>query len=199
MKVLVPKVNVSEDGFIQLNPSGKYSDKTRLNSIINEMGFGESIRLESNEGIKKVFIREGDTLTNIANARSGFKQVFPIILSMLINRREDAISMIEQPELHLHPKLQCQLMDVLVKYRFRQKYIFETHSEHMIRKLQLMIAKGILSKEDVAVYYFDNVGETTKIKEMDFDDNGFFKEPWPNGFFDDSYNLARELIYASKN
>ena len=34
---------------------------------------------------------------------------------------------------------------------------------------------------------------------MELEDNGFFKEPWPDGFFDDSYNLARELIYARKN
>ncbi|MBK6915235.1 MAG: DUF3696 domain-containing protein [Ignavibacteriales bacterium] len=80
-------------------------------------------------------------------------------------------------------------------------YIIETHSEHIIRKIQVLIAQGKLSKEKVAVYYFDKDEKTgiTSIKEMEMEDNGFFKEPWPDGFFDDSYNLARELIYARKN
>ena len=71
----------------------------------------------------------------------------------------------------------------------------------MIRKIQVLIAKGDIDKNRVAVYYFnkDEKSGTTSIKEMEMEENGFFKEPWPDGFFDDSYNLARELIYARKN
>ena len=111
--------------------------------------------------------------------------------------------MIEQPELHLHPKLQSQMADMFSKAISNSNngntLIIETHSEHLIRKIQVLIAKGELDKEKVSVWYFDNSDGTTKIKEMIIAPNGFFKEPWPNGFFDDSANLSWELLTANKN
>jgi len=107
---------------------------------------------------------------------------------------------IEQPELHLHPKLQSQLAELFtdtIQDSNKESIItIETHSEHLIRKMQVQIAKGELSKDKVGVWYFDNSGGTTKIKEMKIDENGLFKEDWPRGFFDDSINLTMELFEA---
>jgi len=107
---------------------------------------------------------------------------------------------IEQPELHLHPKLQSQLgvlfADSINNSKIEDSIFVETHSEHLIRKIQVLIANGELSKEKVSVLYFDNDQGTTKIKEMEIDENGLFKEDWPNGFFDDSINLTMELFDA---
>jgi len=75
----------------------------------------------------------------------------------------------------------------------------ETHSEHLIRKIQVLIANGELDRDKVSVMYFDNNEGSTKIKKMEIEENGFFKEPWPYGFFDDSANLSWELLTANKN
>jgi len=108
--------------------------------------------------------------------------------------------LIEQPELHLHPKLQSQMADMFYKATSNSydnnKLIIETHSEHIIRKIQVLIAKGELDKDKVSVWYFDNREGTTKIKEMTIDEHGLFQENWPNGFFDDSINLTMELYDA---
>jgi len=111
--------------------------------------------------------------------------------------------LIEQPELHLHPKLQSQMAkifsDTVKNSTDSHSMIIETHSEHLIRKIQVLIAKGELEREKVGVWYFDNSEGTTKIKQMEIEPNGFFKEPWPNGFFDESYNLSKELLFPNKN
>ena len=89
-----------------------------------------------------------------------------------------ATILVEQPELHLHPKLQANLMKIIVEYNDEgreNRFIIETHSEHMLRKVQVMVVKGELNKDDVVVYYFDNKDGTTRKKEMEIEDTGFFK------------------------
>lgn len=72
----------------------------------------------------------------------------------------------------------------------------ETHSEHVIKKLQVLIAKKQLSLDDISVLYFDNKNGKTSIRKLEIEENGFFKEPWPDGFFDESIALGRELIFS---
>ena len=144
---------------------------------------------------------------NLVESSSGFLQIFPILKTyfcdaLFLNRP----IFIQQPELHLHPNAQAELADVFSYFISNKsssinypRLIIETHSEHLIRKLQVLIASKKINKEDVSINYFYNVNGETKIKQMVIEDNGFFKDIWPNGFFDNSYNLAKELIQASNN
>lgn len=150
------------------------------------------------------------------NASSGLTQLFPIIVCSAILRKqinfESQVSshvfrqqefetlLLEQPELHLHPKLQSQLailFSEILKYLNDIHSLFiETHSEHLIRKLQVLIAKGELAREKVGVWYFRKVNGVTKVEKMEIDENGLFKKDWPDGFFDDSTDLTMELFEA---
>jgi predicted ATPase len=169
-----------------------------INKIVKELDLAKEIKVEKHGEVGKlILVSESNSTCNFAEANSGIQRSLPIIA---FNELYEKINiLLEQPEIELHPKLQCQLIEYLSKGK--NNYIIETHSEHIIRKIQVMIANGDLKEEKVAVYYFDKDKSTgtTSIKEMELEDNGFFKEPWPDGFFDDSYNLARELIYARKN
>lgn len=173
-----------------------------------------------------LFTEKGEL--NASNSSSGFMQVFPILISCcnfkdeyyeIVERSRLKVEefkvdsriyipdkyftlLIEQPELHLHPKLQSQLAELFsdtIKDLNLNSLIIETHSEHLIRKIQVLIAKGELDKERVGVSYFDNSDGTTKIKVMEIESNGFLKEPWPFGFFDESYKLSKELLFPNKN
>ena len=116
----------------------------------------------------------------MSSLSSGGKQIIPIILGCLDSR---LAMYIRQPELHLHPKLQLKLAKLFV-YMLKNKVqpffiVVETHSEHLIRKLQLMIAKDELQTDLVAIYYLD--GE--RIKKMELDNNGLLLENWPSRVF----------------
>jgi len=106
----------------------------------------------------------------------------------------------EQPELHLHPKLQSELAVLFVDtINNGGKYgniIIETHSEHLIRKIQVLIARGELDRSKLSVQYFNNENGITKVETMEIDEHGLFVKDWPNGFFDDSVNLTMELYEA---
>ena len=180
-----------------------------INYFLKKMQLSDSIQIEQNKysGFLTFKAFNGDAIINLAQASSGLLQVLPIISISFHSRGKDLaykklLRMIEQPELHLHPKLQCDLAEFFChKVLTERNFIIETHSEHFVRKIQVLIAKANKElghddlKDRVAIYYFKN----GTVKETELEDNGFFKEPWPDGFFDDSYNLARELIYARKN
>ncbi len=108
--------------------------------------------------------------------------------------------LIEQPELHLHPKLQSQLAELFVETintaNELNTLIIETHSEHLIRKIQVLIARGELDRSKLSVQYFNNENGITKTETMEIDEHGLFVKDWPNGFFDDSVNLTMELFEA---
>lgn len=152
-----------------------------------------SILIKKNEDVGRLFIKQGDAVFNLAEASSGLLQLLPILIKKP--------KVIEQPELHLHPKLQAKFADLFVYWFIEKKkeVIVETHSEHILRKLQVLVAEGQVSSNDVAVYYFDKKDGETKIIHMEMEENGLFKNNWPEGFFDDKANLTFALMDAIKN
>jgi len=184
-----------------------------INDSLISLGLGKKFIIRKDKGFGSAYIKDLQGLDhNLAESSSGLIQIIPIIVATFNALYEYAdfvtsfdkdyateVVIIEQPELHLHPSLQAKLTEFISKGN--GTYIIETHSEHMVRKLQVLIAQGKLSKEKVAVYYFDKDGKTgiTSIKEMEMEENGFFKEPWPDEFFDDSFNLSMELLTAKRN
>ena len=114
----------------------------------------------------------------------GISQLLPFIVQSLL--AENQIISIEQPEVHVHPKLQADLGDLLakcIKEPRQNQFIVETHSEHLILRLQRLVYKGEIKPEDVSVIYVSRGPEGAKAQRLHLDDEGDFIDEWPNGFF----------------
>jgi predicted ATPase len=99
--------------------------------------------------------------------------------------------LIEQPEIHIHPRLQAELGSLLaecIKPPFENQFIIETHSEHLILRLQKLIRKGELKPEDISVIYVDRGTEGSKCLHLRLDEEGDFIDEWPGGFFEEDFN-----------
>ena len=123
---------------------------------------------------------------NVALSDVGFgvSQLLPFIVQSLVS--EKRIISIEQPEVHVHPKLQADLGDLLaeaIKEPRQNRFIVETHSEHLILRLQRLVRKKVLSPEDVSVIYVSRGPEGAKAERLRLDEDGDFIDEWPNGFF----------------
>ena len=115
----------------------------------------------------------------------GVSQVLPF-LALCYYANEDSILILEQPEAHLHPKVQSDLADVLidvVKNRNIQ-IILESHSEHLLHRLTRRIAEEEISQNDMALYFCEiNNGKSTAEK-LAVDEYGNISN-WPPNFFGD--------------
>lgn len=133
----------------------------------------------------------------------GVSQVLPV-LTLLAYVPEGSIVILEQPEIHLHPAVQTGLADVLIeaaKVR-RLQIIVESHSEHVLMRLQRRIAERdldrniVLEPEDVALYFFSSGPQGSKANLLDVDLFGTIRN-WPDNFFGDPFIEAAERSEAA--
>jgi hypothetical protein len=142
-------------------------DKTRVELSISRV---------SGSGEKK------NDLVNIANVGVGVSQALPVIVA-LQTAGLGRIVYIEQPELHLHPLAQQNLGDVLVEAAGRGvNVVVETHSDHLLLRLQTLVAEGKMNPDHVSLNWFsrDKNGQTI-ITPANLDQRGAFGD-WPIDF-----------------
>ncbi len=152
----------------------------------------------------KIYNENNTKGDNLIDVGYGISQILPIVTQLYYKEEQrsrgvNPFFILEQPEIHLHPKAQAELANLFVeKIRDKKtKILIETHSEHLIRRLQSLVAdpENDFNADDVAIYYVDMEvqGEST-IKRMEITETGQFKERWPSGFFDKAYQLSKELL-----
>ena len=84
----------------------------------------------------------------------------------------------------------------------KKQWIVETHSELLVRRIQTRIAQGDISPSDVSVLYVDpddDGYEGSAIKQLRLDENGYWLDEWPDGFFDEGYKQTRLARTARRN
>ena len=129
----------------------------------------------------------------------GVSQVLPIlVLSLLAD--EDTTLIFEQPELHLHPKVQTLLGDFFLSMSLLGKQcIVETHSEYLINRLRFRAASAPLEhsiSDVVKIYFVEKDDETSRFRQVVINDYGAITD-WPDGFFDQSQVEAEQILKAA--
>jgi predicted ATPase len=173
----------------------------RVNKELNLFGLNGKIRCKEStkmDGIFSVEIVKDNLVTNIVDNGFGLSQILPIITESIWMEQEGML-IIEQPEIHLNPKYQTKLADLLARIIENKKYIFlETHSEHLLLRLRTLIASNnSINSNQVNLIFIEPPGTEKSIKNIKIEKNGHISsENWPNDFFDDSikesFNLAFE-------
>jgi hypothetical protein len=144
---------------------------------------------------------DGRTGVQVAPSDVGFGigQLLPIIVEGVVAKRRTIC--VEQPEIHLHPRLQAHVADLLIAtagLRDRSssdpwrgphnQWLIETHSEAIILRLQRRIREGKISHRDISVLYVEPSVEGSRVIPLALNPSGDFVDEWPGGFFEEGYH-----------
>ncbi|KZN34544.1 hypothetical protein N480_21200 [Pseudoalteromonas luteoviolacea S2607] len=150
---------------------------------------------KTNDIIHRITVKQGPVTLELTDVGFGISQVLPILVQAYLSP-EESITIIEQPEIHLHPKMQAWLASALVFISMKEnkKFIIETHSETIVKRLQiLMLDEEVdFSLDHLNIYHFERVrGGKTTIKNVPFTEYGDIE--WPQDFMDMEISDAIKL------
>ena len=175
-----------------------------------ELGLIHSFRLTSVDDrqtlyrvdVKRTPESPGVLLTDVG---FGVSQVLPVLVLLAYAAEGDTV-VLEQPEIHLHPSVQSKLADIMLETAKARnvQLIVESHSEHLLMRLQRRIAEGKFGYEinvapsDVALYFCSYAAGSSRIEELSVDLFGDI-DNWPQDFFGDPMeDLLKKAEAAAK-
>jgi predicted ATPase len=127
----------------------------------------------------------------ITDVGFGVSQLLPVLV-LLFYVPEGSTIILEQPEIHLHPAVQAGLADVILDAIKRRnvQIILESHSEHLLQRLQTRIAENkVVSADQVKLYFTKFEKEASEMEQLKLDEYGNILN-WPRNFFGDSFGEA---------
>ena len=138
-----------------------------------------------------LIIRDG-LACNLRDVGIGVSQVLPVLVLAYFAPPGSTI-ILEEPEIHLHPLAQAVLAELFVEVSKERsvQFLVETHSEHLFRRMQTLMARQQIGPSDAAMYFVERESGSAKLRALDIDDYGRVKN-WPPEFFGDALGETRE-------
>lgn len=128
--------------------------------------------------------RKNGVEVGLSDVGFGISQILPLIVQSLA--ASDQIISIEQPEVHIHPRLQADLGDLLIEATReprRNQFLVETHSEHLALRLKRRVRERLISPDDISILYVSRGEDGSSLKQLRLDEEGNFLDSFPGGFF----------------
>jgi hypothetical protein len=160
----------------------------QVSAWMARLGIADELCLQPTgpSGDHEVIVVRGRQRSNLADVGFGVSQVLPfLVLAYAVPPGATVIA--EQPEIHLHPRAQAGLADLMaeVATQRRVQFLVETHSEHLFRRLQSLIAAETLAPAACRLYFVDRQGDgETALLPLELDAYGRVAH-WPQHFFGD--------------
>jgi len=138
-----------------------------------------------------------DTVS-IADVGLGVSQTLPVLVALLVAEPGQLVYL-EQPEIHLHPRAQVALAEILVDAANRGvRVVLETHSELLLLAVQSLVAEGKILPDLVKLHWFKRRDDgVTEVTSADLDETGAFGE-WPEDLGDVSLHLENRYLDAAE-
>lgn len=129
---------------------------------------------------------------NLSDIGYGVSQVLPVVVQSIV-RQEAKSLLIQQPEVHLHPRAQAALGTFFARIAKPDRlFVIETHSDYLVDRVRQEVAKGTIKSDDVQILFFDKPGLETTIHRLTIDENGNVEnapDEYRSFFMEESINL----------
>lgn len=148
--------------------------------------FGVQVNVEGfKEVIHHLMVKQNSLNLDITDVGFGISQVLPVIIQGFLSVKAST-TIIEQPEIHLHPKMQADLADLfidIVKNSNGKRLIIETHSEYLLKRLRRRISEGKINSSNVSICLISPQTDDSgaEVNNLAIEQKGFFD--WPIDFY----------------
>ncbi|MCY3708784.1 MAG: DUF3696 domain-containing protein [Caldilineaceae bacterium] len=134
----------------------------------------------------------------ITDVGFGVSQILPVLV-LCFYVPEGSTVILEQPEIHLHPSIQSGLADVLIDARRKRnvQILVESHSEHLLRRLQRRIAEEAICRDEVGLYFCSAADGVSNLDTLEVDPLGNITN-WPQDFFGDQFGEIAAMSEAAQ-
>lgn len=169
--------------------------KKNVNSWFSKFGFKIDVK-GFKEVIHHVNVTQNNLSLDITDVGFGISQVLPIIIQGFLSI-DDSITIVEQPEIHLHPMMQADLGDLFIDIIKKQakKLVIETHSEYLLKRIRRRISEGVISPSMVSICLFHpkTQDKDAWVEHLEIGEKGSFE--WPEEFYGgELYNDTIEFL-----
>jgi predicted ATPase len=201
---VVDALLASQQNGAYISPGYKRKRQTleeRVAHWLKELGLIYDFKVEpiaKGNNIYQVRVQKTPTSAEVLITDVGFgvSQILPVLV-LCYYVPEGSIVLLEQPEIHLHPSVQSGLADVFVdavKNRNVQ-IVVESHSEHLLRRLQRRVADETITPEQTSLYFCDTTDAGSRLTDLDVDLFGRIRN-WPKDFFGDEFGEMAAITNA---
>ena len=160
----------------------------KISDWLQKMDLAHSFTLDwTSQGAKEYEVRIQKSPTSaavtLADMGYGLSQFLPVLV-LCYYAPEGSTLILEQPGIHLHPKVQSELADLLIEVVNERnlQILVESHSEHLLNRLQRRIAEEKISVEKTSLYFCRNDEGVSNIERLKMDEFGNISN-WPENFF----------------
>ena len=228
--------NLQDNSFDVLLQQYDYDDKTIIysngyslgdftNRWLRKFGVGEGLSIENKADKERIipYVLKDGRIVHLADLGYGVTQLFSILLNIDVAICHAGLDdhfypehfctfkpsyiIIEEPEIHLHPRLQSLLADMFLEayLKYNIHFIIETHSEYLIRKYQYLVAEHSMSSEagvdpsDICIYYLYDADPAKRpegqqqVQEIRLRPDGILDTPFGKGFFDEADSISSKI------
>ena len=163
----------------------KISQWLRKMELADSFWLGTSGSLDDNNYEVRIRKSPNSAEVTLADMGHGLADLLPLLVHCYYVP-EGSTLILEQPGVHLHPLAQAQLADLFIDVIAERnlQILVESHSEHLLTRLQRRIAEKQVTKDQVALYFCRNNNGASTIEELDVTESGEIKN-WPENFFGD--------------
>jgi hypothetical protein len=185
-----------------LSHSAKKGPWTTLKAELGEFG-SKSGLFEEIDVIRKgkkesdpfqIGVKSGGPTFNLVDVGYGVSQALPILVDILQRPAGDEVFLLQQPEVHLHPRAQAELGSFFARQAGRKRrFVVETHSDYLVDRVRMEVRRGTLKPDDVSLLYFERRKHGAMIHNLELDKGGSITNA-PDGFRQFFLDEENELL-----
>lgn len=152
-----------------------------INDIGRKLGLFEQLDLRKLPADQfEILVNISGSFYNLADVGYGVASLLPFIVKFG-SAPIGTVFLLQQPEVHIHPSAQAKLIKMMAESD--HAFVVETHSDHVIRWLRILIKEGVLESSDVGIIYFERLPEdksATRLHQISFDRRANYSGHPPN-------------------